>query len=163
MAVWSFHISKYIWPKSTKSILSDILQLCIPTNQLAQPHSQSLNNYSNSAKELAHPLPPDAIRSISTPWLEEIWANRCSGRGVGEVEWRMRQQQVNYKKILIDSSFHQSSCQTHKSRGAAIGFPGIHILMLVTVYSSELRCNLYSSELRYTLWAARHPKSYCAH
>jgi hypothetical protein len=53
--IWSFHISKYIWPKS---ILSDILQLCIPTNQLEQPHSQSLNNYSDSAQELAHPPSP---------------------------------------------------------------------------------------------------------
>jgi hypothetical protein len=51
----------------------------------------------------------------------------------------MRQQQVISKKNF-NSSFinYVSSCQTHKSRtwekGAAIGFPGIHILMLGTVH-----------------------------
>jgi hypothetical protein len=36
---------KYICLKSTQSTLLNILQLGIPTNQLAQLHSQSLNKY----------------------------------------------------------------------------------------------------------------------
>ncbi len=80
--------------------------------------------------------PPDATRSISTPLLKEILAYRRSGR-----VWRggMRQKQANSKKILIATFINYvSSCQTHKSRtwewGAAIGFPGIQILMLGTVW-----------------------------
>ena len=58
MGVWAFHDWKYIRPKSTQSTLLNILQLGIPTNQLAQPHSQSLNKYSIYAKKLTYPPPP---------------------------------------------------------------------------------------------------------
>ncbi len=69
--LWLFIIGN-ICTKSTQSTLLNIFQLYIPTNQLAQPHSQSLNKFCISAKELAHPPAPDAIRSIARPCLKEI-------------------------------------------------------------------------------------------
>jgi hypothetical protein len=49
------------------------------------------------------PLPPDAIRSISTHGLKEIAAYKRRGRG-----WGMRQQQVDCKKVSY--SFFRQLC-----------------------------------------------------
>ncbi len=105
---------------------------------LAQPHSQSLNKYFWKGIS-SPPAPPDVIRSISTPlWIKEILAYRCSGRG-WRGWWGRDISRLILTKILKALFINYvSSCQTHKSRtwewGAAIGFPGIHILMLGTVW-----------------------------
>ncbi len=70
--------------------------LCIPTNQLGQPHSQSLNKYFSKGIFILHSMAEKVSLSLQARW-----------------------QQVISKKDA-HSSFHQlqhvSSYQTHKSR-----------------------------------------------
>jgi hypothetical protein len=133
VGVLGFHNWKCICPKYTQFTLLNTLQLYIPTNQLAQPHSHSLNKY--FCKGISSPHPPRCHKVYLS--LQAQWEGAEEG-----LEGGMRPQQVKSKKDSL--SFSHQLCiffQTHKIRtwqwGAAIGFPGIHILMLCTVYQGS--------------------------
>jgi hypothetical protein len=79
--VWAFH-KLDMCPKSTQSPLLNILQLCFPTNQLMQPHSQSLNKY--FCKGISYPPPPRYHKVYFSSMAE----GNSSLQAQWEGEWR---------------------------------------------------------------------------
>ncbi len=142
VGVFSFHNWKYICPKSTQSNLLNIVpQLCIPTNQLAQPNSQSLNKY--FCKGMSSP-PSLRCHKVYFYSMAEGFELTCpvggGGGGVegGEGGWDSSRLILKKQEILIAPFIKYAMHLLARTWewGAAIGFLVIHILMLGTVHYS---------------------------